>query len=100
VADVLRSAATPSTSSASTPTTDRAGWCARRTPASTTLAGVRLAHDALRPGGAAVFWSTQRYPEFEERSGRCSASVTAAGAHDLVAGRRHDYVMYVARRVD
>jgi spermidine synthase len=63
-------------------------------------AGVRLAHDALRPGGAAVFWSPARYPEFEERLRARFGDVTAAGAHDVVAGRRHDYVMYVARRVD
>jgi hypothetical protein len=63
-------------------------------------AGVGLAHGALRRGGAAVFWSTQRYPEFEARLRAVFGGVTAAGAHDVVAGRRHDYVMYVARRVD
>lgn len=77
------------------------GWLVREANAGLyEETGVRLAHDALRPGGAAVFWSTQCYSEFEARLRSRFGSVTAAGAHDVVAGRRHDYVMYVARRVD
>jgi hypothetical protein len=77
------------------------GWLVREANAGLyDEAGVRLAYDALRRGGAAVVWSTQRYPEFEARLRAVFGGVTAAGAHDVVAGRRHDYVMYVARRVD
>ncbi len=77
------------------------GWLVREANAGLyDETGVRLAHDALSPGGAAVFWSTQRYSEFEARLRSRFGSVTMAGAHDVVAGRRHDYVMYVARRVD
>jgi len=77
------------------------GWLVREANAGLyDEAGVGLAHGALRRGGAAVFWSTERYPEFEARLRAVFGGVTAAGAHDVVAGRRHDYVMYVARRVD
>jgi len=77
------------------------GWLVREANAGLyDEAGVGLAHGALRRGGAAVFWSTQHYPEFEARLRAVFGGVTAAGAHDVVAGRRHDYVMYVARRVD
>ncbi len=77
------------------------GWLVREANAGLyDEAGVRLAYGALRRGGAAVVWSTQRYPEFETRVRAVFGGVTAAGAHDVVAGRRHDYVMYVARRVD
>ena len=54
-----------STSSLSTPTTGRNGSCARPTPGLYSEAGVGLAREALRPGGAAVFWSPERYPAFE-----------------------------------
>jgi len=77
------------------------GWLVREANAGLyDAAGVALAHDALRRGGAAVFWSTGRYPDFEARLRAAFGGVAAAGAHDVVAGRRHDYVMYVARRVD
>jgi spermidine synthase len=77
------------------------GWLVREANAGLyDEAGIGLAHGALRRGGAAVFWSTQRYPEFEARLQAVFGGVTAAGAHDIVAGRRHDYVMYVGRRVD
>jgi spermidine synthase len=62
--------------------------------------GLVLTQRALRRGGAAVFWSPERYAGFERRLGRVFDEVVTAGAHDVVAGRRHDYVMYVARRVD
>lgn len=77
------------------------GWLVREANAGLyDEAGVRLAHDALRRGGAAVFWSTGRYPDFEARLRAAFGAVAVAGAHDVVAGRCHDYVMYVARRVD
>jgi spermidine synthase len=59
-------------------------------------AGVRLAQRALRPGGAAVFWSPDRYPPFQERLERVFARVLPVAAHDVVDGRRHEYTMYVA----
>ena len=61
-------------------------------------AGARLARAALRPGGAAVFWSPDRYPEFHERLERVFARVLPVPAHDVVAGRRLEYTMYVALR--
>ena len=61
-------------------------------------AGVRLARAALRPGGAAVFWSPDRYPVFHERLERAFARVLPVPAHDVVAGRRLEYTMYVALR--
>ncbi len=63
-----------------------------------TEAGVRLAHAALRPAGAAVFWSPDRYPAFHERLARTFARVVTVPAHDVVGGRRHEYTMYVALR--
>ena len=59
-------------------------------------AGMRLAHRALRPGGAAVFWSPDRYPLFEARLERVFARVLPVAAYDVVDGRRHEYTMYVA----
>jgi spermidine synthase len=63
-----------------------------------TPAGARLVRAALRPGGAAVFWSPDRYPAFHDRLVREFARVVTVPAHDLVAGRRHEYTMYVALR--
>jgi hypothetical protein len=100
VADVLR--ARPGTFDLVCLDTDNGpGWLVREANAGLyDEPGVRLAHRALRRGGAAVFWSTQRYPEFEARLRAVFGGVTAADAHDVVAGRRHEYVMYVGRRVD
>lgn len=61
-------------------------------------AGVQLAHAALRPGGAAVIWSPDRYPSFHARLERVFAHVVPVPAHDVVRGRRHEYTMYVALR--
>ena len=61
-------------------------------------AGVELARSALRPGGAAVFWSPDRYAAFHERLERVFARVVPAPAHDVVQGRRYEYTMYVALR--
>jgi spermidine synthase len=60
--------------------------------------GVRAARDALRPGGAAVFWSPARYAEFEVLLSRVFARTHAEPAYDLVDGRRHAYTMYVGVR--
>ena len=61
-------------------------------------AGVTLARDALRPGGAAVFWSPDRYPSFEDELRSVFADLLPVAAHDVVDGRRHEYTMYVALR--
>lgn len=58
-------------------------------------AGVRLVAAALRPGGAAVFWSPDRYPAFEEVLAGVFARVVPEPAFDAVGGRRHEYTMYV-----
>ncbi len=53
---------------------------------------------ALRPGGVAVFWSPERYPEFEKRLAREFARVDVVPATDVIEGRAHDYAMFVAQR--
>jgi spermidine synthase len=58
--------------------------------------GVALVRRALRPGGAVVFWSTDRYPAFRARLSAEFARVLESLAYDCVDGRRHEYVMYVA----
>jgi spermidine synthase len=62
--------------------------------------GVRLARRALRPGGAVVFWSPERYPAFEESLAGVFARVECVSAFDVVHGRRHEYTMYVGLRDD
>jgi spermidine synthase len=57
--------------------------------------GARLVAAALRPGGAAVFWSPDRYPAFEEVLARVFSRVVLEPAFDVVHGRRHEYTMYV-----
>ena len=57
--------------------------------------GVRLVAAALRRGGAAVFWSPDRYPAFEQTLARAFARVVPEPAFDVVRGRRHEYTMYV-----
>jgi spermidine synthase len=59
------------------------------------VAGVRLAAAALRPGGAAVFWSPDRCPDFEKVLTSVFPSVVSVPAFDTVQGRRHEYTMYV-----
>ena len=69
-------------------------------------AGVQLARRALRPGGAVVFWSPDRYAALERSLAGVFARVLAVAAFDVVQGRRHDYTMYVGlkgaalRRID
>ena len=57
--------------------------------------GVRLVAAALRPGGAAVFWSPDRYPLFEDVLEGVFSRVVPEPAFDVVHGRRHEYTMYV-----
>ena len=49
-------------------------------------AGVRLACRALRPGGAVVFWSPDRYAALERSLAGVFARVLAVAAFDVVAG--------------
>jgi spermidine synthase len=58
--------------------------------------GIGLVRRAMRPGGAGVFWSPDRYPAFRARLAAQFARVLECPAHDWVGGRRHEYVMYVA----
>jgi len=61
-------------------------------------AGVRSAHGALRLGGAAVYWSPERYPAFEGLLEAVFDRVVPVTAHEMVDGHRHEYTMYVALR--
>lgn len=63
-------------------------------------AGVQLALLALRPGGAVVFWSPDRYAAFEQSLAGVFARVLPVAAFDVVQGRRHEYTMYVGLRDD
>lgn len=63
-----------------------------------TSAGLRQVRAALRPGGAAVFWSPERYPLFEGDLGDVFDAVGREAAVDVIDGRPHEYTMYVARR--
>ena len=58
-------------------------------------AGIRLAHDALRADGVAVFWSPGEYGWFAALLERVFARVEPAAADELVDGRRLRYTMYV-----
>ena len=61
-------------------------------------AGLALARDALRPGGVVVFWSPERYDWFAARLAATFSRVSEVTARDVVGGRDHEYIMYVARR--
>ena len=63
-------------------------------------AGVQLACRALRPGGAVVFWSPERYTGFERSLAGVFARVERVSAFEVVQGRRHEYTMYVGLRDD
>jgi spermidine synthase len=63
-------------------------------------AGIRCVYAALRPGGAAVYWSPERYPMFEGDLADVFAEVELVAAVDVIDGRAHEYTMYVARRSD
>ncbi|MCX6363956.1 MAG: hypothetical protein NTW58_07280 [Actinobacteria bacterium] len=65
-----------------------------------TEAGVRLARRALRPGGAVVFWSPDRYAARDESPARAPSRVVRASPFAVVQGRRHEYTMYVGLRDD
>jgi len=60
--------------------------------------GIRLVRRSLRPGGAGVFWSPDRYPAFEERLAAVFDRVVLASARDVMEGKGHDYTMYVGLR--
>lgn len=60
--------------------------------------GIALTYAALRQGGAAVFWSPERYPEFEAALAARFPAIHAVTATDVVEGRCLEYTMYVARR--
>lgn len=58
-------------------------------------AGVGVVHDALKPGGVAVFWSPGEYDWFAERLAVEFGQVEPVAAEDVVEGRRLGYTMYV-----
>jgi spermidine synthase len=62
--------------------------------------GLQRVYGALRPGGAAVFWSPERYALFEGDLTDVFDDVVCTAAVDVIDGRPHDYTMYVARRAD
>ena len=63
-------------------------------------AGLRSVCAALRPGGASVFWSPDRYPLFEDALEDVFDAVERVTAVDVIDGRPFEYTMYVARRAD
>jgi spermidine synthase len=73
-------------------------WLVRGENADLYETGVALAQAALRPGGAAVFWSPERYDWFAARLASAFSHVHEVAAHDEIGGRRHEYTMYVAVR--
>ena len=75
------------------------GWLVREANAALySEAGMRLARRALRPGGAVVFWSPDRYAAFEQALVGVFARVLPVAAFDVVQGRRLEYTMYVGLR--
>jgi len=77
------------------------GWLVREANAGLYAeAGMQLARRALRPGGAVVFWSPDRYVAFEQSLAGVFARVERVSAFDVVQGRRHEYTMYVSLRDD
>ena len=63
-------------------------------------AGLCAVRAALRPGGAAVFWSPEEYPSFEGDLRDVFDDVRTVAAVDVIDGRPLDYTMYVARKGD
>jgi spermidine synthase len=57
--------------------------------------GLRLIAGALRPEGVVVFWSPERYEEFEAALHDSFGRVAAQPATDVVDGRSVDYTMFV-----
>jgi uncharacterized membrane protein YbaN (DUF454 family)/spermidine synthase len=71
-------------------------WLVREENASLySVDGIALVRRALRAGGAGVFWSPGRFPEFQERVASVFGRVLVVPAWDTVDGRRHEYTMYV-----
>ncbi len=65
-----------------------------------TAAGLYAVRAALRPGGAAVFWSPEEYPSFEGDLRDVFDDVRTVAAVDVIDGRPLDSTMYVARKGD
>lgn len=61
------------------------------------LAGLRLAHDALRPGGILAVWSAGPSAAFTRRLGQTGFDVEEVAARGR-GGRGARYVVFVARR--
>ncbi len=59
--------------------------------------GVRLVAQAVRPDGVAVFWSPERYEQFEATLRDSFGRVLAQPVTDVVDGRDVLYTMYVCR---
>ena len=77
------------------------GWLVREANAGLySEAGMQLARRALRPGGAVVFWSPDRYAAFEQSLAGVFARVERVSAFDVVQGRHHEYTMYLGLRDD
>jgi len=75
------------------------GWLVREDNAGLyDEAGLRLAHDALRPGGVAVFWSPACYDWFAARLATRFSQVKVVAAYDRIGEWRHEYTLYVALR--
>lgn len=60
-------------------------------------AGLRRVRAALRPGGAVVYWSPQRYPAFARALRDVFDDLHEVTAVDVIDGRPLEYTMYVAR---
>ena len=59
--------------------------------------GLRQVAAAVRRSGVVVFWSPERYPEFEAVLAESFGDVRASPVSDVVDGRTLDYTMYVCR---
>ena len=59
--------------------------------------GVKLVASAVNPRGVVVFWSPERYGEFEAILDGSFSAVLAHPASDVVDGRDVQYTMYVCR---
>jgi spermidine synthase len=57
--------------------------------------GVRLVAQAVRPGGVVVFWSPERYEQFESTLRDSFGRVLAHQATDVVDGHDVQYTMFV-----
>lgn len=60
--------------------------------------GIALTAATLRSGGIAVFWSPERYADFESRLRATFADVQLVPAVDVIDGVAHEYTMYVGLR--